>query len=230
MLEEVLENPEAVAGHVAALIAETAPATIAVGSSPSLRPALEQAAEDLARAEIWFADDRCVPGTHSESAGGFVAGLLPGSRIRRIASDEAPEDAARLYDEEIVARLGAEPVFDLVVLAAGGDGRVAGLFPDAPEVNERERRAVATGDAHGGLRRVTLTLPVLNRARRTLICAVGADKSPAVSRARDGELIPAARVLGATWVMDEAAARPPPHASKRTSWEPLEGQEVLFEL
>ncbi|HVL88747.1 MAG TPA: 6-phosphogluconolactonase [Actinomycetota bacterium] len=230
MLEEVLANPEAVASRVATLVAEEAPATVAIASSPSLRPAIVAAAGALSNAAIWFADDRCGPTSHPESAAGFAAGALPGAGLHRIRGEDPPGEAARIYDEEIRAVLGEEPVFDLVLLAAGGDGRVAGLFPDAPELGERERRAVATGDAHGGLRRVTLTLPVLNRARRALICATGSDKAVAVARCRDGELLPAARVLGATWLLDEAAAAPPPRPARRKPWDPLEGQEVLFEL
>ncbi|HEX9696212.1 MAG TPA: 6-phosphogluconolactonase [Actinomycetota bacterium] len=230
MREEVLEGPEQVAARAAALIAAAAPGTVALASSPSLRAVIAAAAVPLSSAAIWFADDRCVPGDHPESAAGFVARTLPGAASHRIRGEDPPVEAARVYDDEIVAALGDEPIFDVVLLAAGGDGRVAGLFPEAPELGERIRRAVATGDAHGGLRRVTLTLPVLNRARTTLILATGPDKAPAVARARDGDLLPAARILGATWLLDEAAAAPPPLPRRRKAWEPLEGQEVLFEL
>ena len=230
---EVLPDPETVAHRAAALIAAIAPETVALsgGSTPRRTYSLLGERRTLAGTEVWFADERCV--APSSDASNFrlvreTIGDASGS-IHRILGEEAPEEAARIYDEEIVARLGAEPVFDLVVLGMGPDGHTASLFPDAPELGERERRAVATRGMQLGFRRVTLTLPILNRARRVLFLVTGADKAKPFAEIRAGELLPAGRVLGATWIVDEAAAFLPAPARRRRRTE-VEGQESLFDL
>ena len=102
------------------------------------------------------------------------------------------------------------PSLDLVLLGLGADGHTASLFPGSPAL--LESRWVAATPPHAGLRRLTLTPPVLAAARRLLFLVTGAEKAGAVDRVlrlRDPEA-PAASVLGnaraATWVMDESAA------------------------
>jgi 6-phosphogluconolactonase/glucosamine-6-phosphate isomerase/deaminase len=62
------------------------------------------------------------------------------------------------------------------------------------------------------VRRITLTLPVLNGARAAVMLATGSDKAKAVAGILSGGTGPAARVLGARLLLDEAAAAgaPPP--------------------
>lgn len=230
MREDVLSDSIAVIAHAAAIVARTPPGPIAIASAGIVRDVVAAAAVALTGRQIWFADDRCLTPGHPDSAADMIERLAPGADIRRIAFADEAGDAARLYDESLRAELGEDPAFELVIAAAGGDGRIAGLFPDGPELAERSRLAVASGRDHDGPRRVGLTLPVLNRARRTLVLATGADKAPMVARVRDGELLPAARILGAEWILDRAAATAPVREPRRRAGEPLEGQEVLFEL
>lgn len=227
MREEVFPDSVRIVARAAAIVVESRAKTVAIASASIVRDVVRAAADTLAGVSVWAADDRCVPPDHPDSASGFAGALLPG--FHSIDGNLEPGRAAEAYDAVVRAAMGEEPVFDLVILAAGGDGRVAGLFPGGPEVSERARIAVVGGRDHDGPRRVTLTLPVLNRARRTLIIASGADKAPMVARARDGDLMPAARVLGAEWLLDTAAATAPAPPRRRAG-EPLEGQEVLFEL
>jgi 6-phosphogluconolactonase/glucosamine-6-phosphate isomerase/deaminase len=69
---------------------------------------------------------------------------------------------------------------------------------------------------------------VLNRARRAVFVVTGADKAKAFAAIRGGELLPAARVLGATWIVDEAVTSVPAHPRRRRV--EVEGQEALFDL
>lgn len=230
MREDVFVDPQGAVAHAAAVIGRTPPGAIAVASAQIVRRIVAAAAGALAGRQIWFADDRCVPAGHSDSAADAIRRTVPDADVRGIAAGVAADEAARLYHDALGESLGNEPVFELVIVAAGGDGRIAGLFPGGPELAVRDRLAVASGRDHDGPRRVTLTLPVLNRARRTLVMAIGSDNAPMVARVRDGELLPAARILGAEWVLDRPAATVPPAAVRRRAGEPLEGQEVLFEL
>lgn len=229
---EVLSDPQAVAQRACVSVEADPPRTVALagGTAASMLYRLLGARGVLGSADVWMVDERCVPPDSRESNARMIRQTL-GEGFHRILGEEAPEEAARIYEEELLARLGAEPAFDLVVLGMGADGHVASLFPGSPELAERERAVVATQQAHGGFRRVTLTLPVLNRARRKMVVESGPGKAPALARIRDGELLPAGRILGATWIVDRAAATSPsPLLRKRAPHEPIEGQEVLFEL
>jgi 6-phosphogluconolactonase len=137
--------------------------------------------------------------------------------------EEDPEAAALAYEARLVrlgeseppsapgaARSGAATV-DLVLLGLGDDGHTASLFPGSPALLETRRAVVAT-EEHAGLRRLTLTLPVLLGARRVLFLVSGAGKREAVRRVlREGDptapaTMVAQRPRGVTWIMDVAAA------------------------
>ena len=71
---------------------------------------------------------------------------------------------------------------------------------------EEERWVIAPPDVVQGMTRLTLTLPALNAARRTIFLVSGASKADALRRIRSGEQLPAGMVRGAEWLVDEAAA------------------------
>ena len=65
---------------------------------------------------------------------------------------------------------------------------------------------IAPPDVVKGMARLTLTLPALNAARRTLFLVAGSGKADALRRIEVGESLPAGMVTGAEWLVDEAAA------------------------
>jgi 6-phosphogluconolactonase len=68
---------------------------------------------------------------------------------------------------------------DLVLLGVGEDGHVASLFPGNPATRETQRLVADVHDApKPPPERVTLTFPVLNAARETLVVASGAARPP----------------------------------------------------
>jgi 6-phosphogluconolactonase len=89
---------------------------------------------------------------------------------------------------------GSPPVLDLVHLGLGPDGHTASLVPGDP-VTEITDADVAVTGVYQGRRRMTLTYPALNRARRVLWIVTGTEKMEMLRRLRDGDLsIPAGRV------------------------------------
>jgi len=117
-------------------------------------------------------------------------------------------DAAAHYADTLRDIAGAPPVLDLVHLGLGPDGHTASLIPGDP-VLDVTNTDVATTGVYQGRRRMTLTYPIINRARRILWIVTGADKATMLARLRSGDAaIPAGRITNANAVVlaDCAAA------------------------
>ena len=118
------------------------------------------------------------------------------------------EAACKQYAQTLQAIAGSPPVLDLVHLGLGPDGHTASLVPGDPvlDVNDAD---VAVSGLYQGRRRMTLTHPILNRARRVLWLVTGSEKSGMLARLCAGDAsIPAGRVRGdhALVMADRAAA------------------------
>ncbi len=104
------------------------------------------------------------------------------------------EAAAANYAESLRAIAGTPPVLDLVHLGLGPDGHTASLVPGDAVLNVTDRDVAPTG-LYQDRRRMTLTYPMLNRARRVLWLVTGGDKAEMLSRLMaSDQSIPAGRV------------------------------------
>ena len=79
---------------------------------------------------------------------------------------------------------GTPPVLDLVHLGLGPDGHTASLVPRRSRCSDEDFADVALTQPYQGHRRMTLTYPILNRARCVLFVVTGADKVPALAALR----------------------------------------------
>ena len=123
---------------------------------------------------------------------------------------EAPdlEAGAREYSAILCATAGSPPVLDLIHLGLGPDGHTASLVPGDPVLGVANKEVALTG-LYQGRRRMTLTYPALNRARRVLWLVTGSEKAGMLARLDKGDLtIPAGRICRqrAQIVADSAAA------------------------
>ena len=110
-----------------------------------------------------------------------------------VEENDLAEAAAR-YGRDLRAVAGSPPVLDLVHLGLGPDGHTASLFPGDPVLEVSDADVALTG-VYEGRRRMTLTYPVLNRARCVLWVVTGGEKAGMLVRLRDGDpSIPAGRV------------------------------------
>ena len=127
-----------------------------------------------------------------------------------VEEEDLAAGAAR-YAREIEAVAGSPPVLDVVHLGLGPDGHTASLVPGDP-VLEVSSLDVALAGPYQGRRRMTLTFPVLDRARCVLWIVTGAEKASVLRRLQAGDRsIPAGRVRAdrALILADAAAAGRP---------------------
>jgi 6-phosphogluconolactonase len=178
---------------------------------------------DWTRSRIFFVDERCVPPDDRRSNYRLARENLldplaiPPANVFRMRGEDDPARAADAYGERLRAELpGADgpPRLDFVLLGLGPDGHTASLFPGTAGLEETRRPVVANHVPKLGEWRITLTLPVLNAARRAVFLVVGEEKRDvvaAVLRAQQGSpSLPASLVRpkegSLIWIVDEAAA------------------------
>ncbi|MBV9239244.1 MAG: 6-phosphogluconolactonase [Xanthobacteraceae bacterium] len=116
--------------------------------------------------------------------------------------------AAQDYAATLEQLAGSPPVLDLVHLGLGPDGHTASLVPGDPVLRVTDKD-VAPAGPYQGHRRMTLTYPVINRARSVLWLVTGAEKAPVLPRLLAGDQsIPGGRIAQerAVVVADRAAA------------------------
>jgi 6-phosphogluconolactonase len=124
------------------------------------------------------------------------------------------EAACAQYAATLSGVAGSPAVLDFVHLGLGPDGHTASLVPGDKVLDVAGVDVALTG-LYQERRRMTLTYPVLNRARRVLWVVTGVEKRVALERLLEGDpSIPAGRVRRdlALVVADRAAAgRPAGH-------------------
>jgi len=223
---EVFDDVDSVAREAAAIIAADARAAIAArgryalavsgGHTPwiMLRALANQ---DLpwAGVHLFQVDERVAPEGHTdrnlthlgESFLQYVH-LRPEQVHAMPVGSHDLDSAAAQYALALQEVAGTPPVLDLVHLGLGPDGHTASLVPGDPVLNITDADVGVTG-LYQGRRRMTLTYPVLNRARRVLWVVTGGEKVEMLRRLIEGDRsIPAGRVRPeqALLMADRAAA------------------------
>ncbi len=223
---EVFDDPDSVARSASATIAADARTaiagrnrfTLAVSGGHTPWIMLRALAnEDIpwAGMHLFQVDERVAPEgdpdrnlTHLRESLLQHAPLRP-EQIHAMPVESADlESAATQYAMTLNEIAGSPAVLDLVHLGLGPDGHTASLVPGDPVLDVTGADVAITG-AYQGRRRMTLTYPALNRARRVLWVVTGSEKTEMLQRLLDGDVaIPAGRVHQeqALLLADRAAA------------------------
>jgi len=137
--------------------------------------------------QLFWVDERCVPPDNDESNYKMTNEAmlskvpLPADQIHRMKGELDPEVAASQYEAVIRAEFGldrsGDPVFDLVLLGMGDDGHTASLFPHTQALFAMVPLVVANHVPQKDTWRVTLTWPVINRARKVAFLIEGEGKA-----------------------------------------------------
>jgi 6-phosphogluconolactonase len=179
---------------------------------------------DWSKIWIFFGDERCVPPEDPSSNAGMAAGALldslpiPRDQVVRMLGELPPFEAAARHEAHLAQLLGGSPgrggapetPLDLALLGLGGNGHTASLFPGLTWSVLPDRWVLAEYVEVMESWRVTMTPLVLNAARQTVFLVEGAAKRDVVARVlegpRDPVVLPSQGIVGATWLLDEAAA------------------------
>lgn len=208
----VLADAGAAARQAAAFIAKLARQTVgkhgrfvlAVSGGQTPRLMFEKlVTEDMPWARIHLAqvDERVAPAGDSdrnltslrESLLAHVP--LPSQHIHvmPVEADDL-QTASQHYAEDLRRFAGLPPMFDLVHLGLGDDGHTASLIPGDPVLAVQDQDIAVTA-AYRGYRRMTMTCPIINRARHILWLVTGEAKAEMLRRLVQGDTgIPAGRI------------------------------------
>lgn len=206
---------------------ERGEATIALsgGSSPlEAYRLLAQETFDWSKVKVFFVDERAVPPDHERSnfASAKKAFLdvakIPETNVLRMRGEAtdlvaAAKDYEQNLRDTVTQKAGGIPSLDLVVLGIGDDAHTASLFPGEPTVNITDRLVADVPATSAREARLTLTAPVLENARTSVIIVLGKAKHDALERiwSTSGDLVKTpGRVVrnfrgSITWVIDRAA-------------------------
>lgn len=180
---------------------------------------------DWGKIQIFWGDERCVPPDHKDSNYRMAREAMldrlpiPSEEIHRLEAERTDlAEAARAYQNTLARVLcsqpdGQPPALDLVLLGMGPDGHTASLFPGTRALEETTAWVVVNYVPKFATDRLTLTVPILNRAREVLFLVAGADKAERLVEVLEGpheptrlpsQLIrPAGRLF---WFIDQQAA------------------------
>lgn len=209
---DILPTPEAVAKKAATIIAAAArDAVVARGRfilavSGGRTPWLmlrELAGEKVPweQVQVVQVDERVAPAgdadrnlTQLQEALMSRVPLLPEQLHAMPVEDRDLNSAANRYAQTLQELADSPPVLDLIHLGLGPDGHTASLVPGDPVLDVADKDVAITGP-YQNRRRMTVTYPIINRARRILWVVTGSDKATPLKQLRNGDRsIPAGRV------------------------------------
>ncbi len=195
---------------------------------------------DWKRVEVFWGDERCVPPDHRDSNYRMARESMldrlpiPAGQIHRIEAERSDRAAAaRDYQATLARVFGIDlqggggggqspphappcepPSLDLVLLGMGPDGHTASLFPGTTALNETQQWVVVNSVPKFASDRITLTVPILNRAREVVFLVAGTDKAARLAEVLEGPHDPTrlpSQLIQPTsgkliWLVDRAAA------------------------
>ena len=182
---------------------------------------------DWSKVHLYWGDDRFVPTDDDErnekQATSALLGRvdIPAENVHAMAPSDGEfgddiDAAAQGYERELAANAESgepAPDFDVHLLGMGPEGHINSLFPHSDAVREKTRLVLAVENSpKPPPRRITLTLPAIQRSREVWLIVSGEGKADAVAAAVGGanpDNVPAAGAIGreaTVWLLDEHAA------------------------
>jgi 6-phosphogluconolactonase len=214
------------AANITALIenslkrADTFSIALAGGSTPQeTYQQMAQVNMNWNQIEFFFGDERDVPQNDPQNNyRTFVdtwqmASKLP-ANIHRIQTELGPQAAAADYERLVKQKLGKDLSMDLILLGMGGDGHTASLFPETTALQAADRLVIENFVTNLDMWRITMTLPLINRAKQVYFLVTGKEKAEAIQQVIEGAQkaieLPAQLIQpkdgNLVWLLDAGAA------------------------
>jgi 6-phosphogluconolactonase len=158
---------------------------------------------DWSKVHIFWGDERSVPPEHSDSNYRMANEAMltrlpiPKDNVHRIQAEREDRDqAAQEYQAEIAKVFGVDPageapVFDLILLGMGPDAHTASLFPGSAALGETKLWMTPNWVEKFKTWRVTMTRPLINKAKQVLFLVAGKDKAEPLLHVFTGPANPA---------------------------------------
>ncbi|HYV53514.1 MAG TPA: 6-phosphogluconolactonase [Chitinophagaceae bacterium] len=173
------------------------------------------------KVNFFFGDERYVPAHDPQSNGNMVRAALfdplhiEESTIFFVDTSLSPAEAARDYAARIANHFkGKESIFDLILLGLGNNSHTASLFPHTAVLHDQSASVKSVFVKDQNVYRITMTAPLINKARHIAFMVYGRSKAEAVHHvlddAFDPEQYPAQLIKPENgnlhWYLDEEAA------------------------
>ncbi|GAB3655340.1 6-phosphogluconolactonase [Echinicola sediminis] len=170
---------------------------------------------------VFWGDERWVPLEDEQSNAGMAYATLlnhvpvPKENIYPMwAAGITPEARAAEYSQYLEKELGDSGEFDLILLGMGDDGHCASLFPGTKVLEEQEKWVEGYFLESKDIYRITLTAPLINKAKKIVFFVFGENKSQALYEVLEGDRNPSqypSQLIQPNegemlWLVDEAAA------------------------
>jgi 6-phosphogluconolactonase len=182
------------------------------------------------KVHLFWVDERLVPADDPASNYGAARQdlldrvPLPSGHIHPMTLSDNPSSAASAYQRQLQNFFGRKeggfPLFDLIILGIGADGHTASIFPTDRSALETSSWVVAVKGGKPNVDRLTLSAPVLNRARCVAFLVAGRNKAEVVKKVLEDENagLPATRIHPIEgrllWLLDREAAALLPRKSR----------------
>jgi 6-phosphogluconolactonase len=171
---------------------------------------------------FFIGDERYVPKDHKDYNGLMARETLfdplgiPDQQIFLVDTNLAPEAAASAYKKALDQHFGEEPIaFDLILLGMGDDAHTASIFPFTDIVINQKETVAAVWVEKLNTYRISLTAPLINRAKNIAFIVYGENKANALENVlstgpKDYSTYPAQLIKpiagNLDWFVDELAA------------------------
>ncbi|MES2652609.1 MAG: 6-phosphogluconolactonase [Bacteroidota bacterium] len=176
---------------------------------------------DWSKVYFFFGDERTVLPNHKDYNGLMAKENLfnnlqtSENHIFYMDTTLTPEDAAKAYKVELDKHFnGEEIVFDLILLGMGDDAHTASIFPGTDLVHNQEETVEAVWVEKLNTFRISLTAPLINKAKNIAFITFGDNKATALSHVigdeeKNFDLYPAQLINpingNLDWFVDEKA-------------------------
>lgn len=196
------------------------------GSVLKVLSTLDPSSDWVSKTVLAYVNHKCVPNDdiknaiHAKARSMFLDRWGLTNVITLGGSDDASVEASS-YEEKLRAiptdvlprDADGFPIFDLCLIGVGDDGHIGSLYPNRDEINESKQWTI--GVEMKNPPSISLTLPVMLRAKQSVVSAAGkSDKYPKGKAAamrlaiEDSEITPSqfpacALRRTARWILDE---------------------------